>query len=117
LLSEFGGDGTIYVGNSAERLDKLTGIALLEFNDRTGTASTGLEYIASYGDLIRAFGSNEHAGVTHYVDHGFNEGRTVTFNGLDYIASYGDLIKAFGSNQQAGATHYVDHGEGRDWHI
>jgi hypothetical protein len=119
VLSEFRGDGTVYVGNSAEGLDKLTGIALLEFSDSTVNslmaASSGLEYIASYGDLIHAFGADEHAGITHYIDRGFKEGRKVTFNALDYIASYGDLIKAFGTNEQAGTTHYITHGfnEGR----
>jgi glucose/arabinose dehydrogenase len=77
----------------------------------------GLDYIASYGDLIKALGSNEQAGVTHFIDHGFDEGRTVTFNGLDYIASYGDLIRAFGANEQAGATHFIDNGFNEGRHV
>jgi hypothetical protein len=81
----------------------------------------GLDYVASYRDLINAFksaGSEKavlDAGATHYIQNGVNEGRTTTFNGLDYIASYGDLIKAFGVNGDAGAYHYIENGssEGR----
>ena len=35
----------------------------------------GLEYIASYPDLIQAFGPNEAAGVARYRLHGSAEGR------------------------------------------
>ena len=35
----------------------------------------GLQYIASYGDLIRAFGANEPAGKQHYEQFGQAEGR------------------------------------------
>jgi len=81
----------------------------------------GLVYIASYSDLIDAFGSAgslkavQDDGATHYISYGLNEGRTTTFNGLDYIASYGDLIKAFGADNDAGAYHYIEYGhnEGR----
>ena len=75
----------------------------------------GLKYIASYSDLIKAFGTNEQAGTQHYITNGFSEGRTTTFNGLKYIASYSDLIKAFGTNEQAGTQHYITNGfsEGR----
>jgi hypothetical protein len=75
----------------------------------------GLEYIASYGDLIAAFGANADAGRAHYEGHGRAEGRTVTFDGLEYIASYDDLIAAFGANDTAGAAHFINNGrhEGR----
>ncbi len=75
-------------------------------NDRTH----GLEYIATYGDLINAFGTNANAGISHYITYGHNEHRTVMFNGLEYIASYGDLIKAFGANIDAGSTHFITYG-------
>ena len=74
----------------------------------------GLDYIASYSDLLNAFknAASEQAvlddGATHFIQYGANEGRTTTFNGLDYIASYGDLIKAFGVNGDAGAYHYIN---------
>ncbi len=81
----------------------------------------GLDYVATYPDLINAFknaGSEQAVlddGATHFIEYGVNEGRTATFNGLDYIASYGDLIKAFGVNGDAGAYHYIEYGanEGR----
>jgi autotransporter passenger strand-loop-strand repeat protein len=81
----------------------------------------GLDYVASYDDLINAFGSAgspkavQDDGATHYINNGLTEGRTTTFNGLDYIASYGDLIKAFGADNDAGAYHYIEngHNEGR----
>ena len=87
----------------------------------------GLEYIASYEDLISALGANELAGATHYIRAGRFEGRTTNFDGLEYMASYGDLIDAFGSEVAAypdwppdwgsylGAKHFIEngHSEGR----
>jgi Ca2+-binding RTX toxin-like protein len=75
----------------------------------------GLAYIASYGDLIKAFGLNAEAGLNHYAAQGISEGRTVSFNALRYIANYGDLIKAFGTNTQAATEHFISSGyyEGR----
>ena len=77
----------------------------------------GLDYVASYSDLIKAFGPGassttvQDSGAAHYITYGDHEGRTTTFNGLDYVASYQDLIKAFGANSDAGAYHYIEHGE------
>ena len=86
----------------------------------TSTASSGqafspLAYIASYGDLSAAFGTDAAAGAAHYAAMGRAEGRTVTFDPLAYIASYGDLANAFGTNGDAGAAHYITMGraEGR----
>ena len=75
----------------------------------------GLEYIASYGDLMAAFGANKSAGYQHFATTGLFEDRTITFDGLEYIASYSDLIGVFGANADAGATHYIGpgHTEGR----
>ncbi|KAI5913038.1 hypothetical protein PA01_18575 [Azoarcus sp. PA01] len=74
-----------------------------------------LRYLASYDDLILAFGANVDAARDHYFNHGIAEGRTITFDGLKYIASYGDLSAAFGTNAEAGVAHYVNYGyaEGR----
>jgi hypothetical protein len=69
-----------------------------------------LNYIASYVDLIKAFGANTAAGQNHWQLAGQYEGRKVSFNGLNYIASYGDLIKAFGANEQVGTTHFIQAG-------
>ncbi len=69
-----------------------------------------LAYIASYDDLIRAFGTDAQAGKWHYLVQGFDERRVSTFDGLQYIASYGDLIDALGPNRNAGATHFITSG-------
>jgi hypothetical protein len=79
------------------------------------TDSDALEYIASYGDLMNAFGANGEAGVNHFLNHGIHEGREIVFDGLEYVASYGDLMNAFGADVVAGATHFINAGrhEGR----
>jgi hypothetical protein len=75
----------------------------------------GLEYIASYGDLIGAFGLNKVAGYLHFAAQGVLEGRSISFHGLEYVASYADLMNAFGADADAGASHYIQAGrfEGR----
>ena len=80
-----------------------------------------LNFVASYGDLINAFGTNQQAAQNWYNTREPIEQRVETFDGLDYVASYGDLINAFksaGSKQavlDAGATHFIAAGvhEGR----
>jgi hypothetical protein len=107
-------DATVF--SNFEGIDRLANIESLQFADKTEQiTSTPLEYIASYPDLMNAFGTNAAAGFDHFLNSGTAEGRTLTFDGLEYIASYGDLIGAFGANAEAGATHYIAHGrvEGR----
>jgi RTX calcium-binding nonapeptide repeat (4 copies) len=112
--------------NNIDGTDSLYNINYLEFMDQTVAVNSlpvfdGLDYVASYPDLINAFksaGSQQaasDAGTAHFINSGYNEGRNITFNGLDYIASYGDLINAFGANGDAGAYHYIESGrnEGR----
>ena len=70
----------------------------------------GLEYVASYSDLIQALGPNEATGTAHYRFYGSSEGRSVTFDGLEYIASHADLIRAFGPDRDAGSRHYIEFG-------
>src|SRR5262245_59196189 len=82
--------------------DGIVGSEILAFN--------GLEYIASYPDLMAAFGPNKAAGEAHYLNFGRFEGRTVTFDALEYIASYADLRAALGANEDAGASHYITNG-------
>ena len=78
-------------------------------------------YLASYGDLIHAFGANPQAGFDHYIDYGLNEGRsTHLFDPVEYLASYQCvLIQAFGLNTAAAEQHYVQYGfnEGRSTHL
>ncbi len=42
------------------------------------TTFNGLDYVASYGDLIKAFGADNDAGAYHYIEDGHSEGRTTT---------------------------------------
>ena len=74
-----------------------------------------MEYIASYGDLITWLGANSDGGSTHYIQHGFGEGRTVSFDPAQYLANYADLSARLGTNYEAATTHYIEHGyyEGR----
>jgi uncharacterized repeat protein (TIGR03803 family) len=80
-----------------------------------------LNFVASYGDLVNAFGTNQQAAQNWYNTQEPIENRVETFDGLDYVASYGDLINAFksaGSEQavlDAGAAHFINDGshEGR----
>ena len=81
----------------------------------TIVAPDGLAYIASYADLMQAFGLDAAAGAAHFITTGYAEGRSTSFDGLKYIASYADLIGAFGANAEVGASHYITNGfaEGR----
>ena len=80
-----------------------------------GSATRALEYVASYGDLIAAFGADAAAGRRHFERAGSVEERAITFDALAYTASYADLIQAFGTDEHASATHYLTAGlrEGR----
>mgnify|MGYP000464549705 CR=1 FL=1 len=75
----------------------------------------GLQYIASYADLIRVLGPDEAAGEAHYRAYGAAEGRQVPFDGLEYIASYADLIAQLGADRDGGSSHFIRYGldEGR----
>ena len=108
----------VVVGSVIEGLDQLASIENISFSDQvlpaTG-ANSPKEYIASYPDLMDAFGANSSAGFNHFIGSGYAEGRTSIFDGLEYIASYGDLMNAFGASTDAGASHYIQTGrfEGR----
>ena len=73
--------------HGADGSDRLQGIETLQFTDTTIAASAvatfdGLAYIASYGDLIAAFGLNAQSGFDHYVGDGFAGGRSISFDPL-----------------------------------
>ena len=79
-------------------------------------AFDGLEYIASYPDLIQAFGADAAAGAVHYQQYGQAEGRVPdSFDARQYLANYADLRAAFGSDRDAAAAHFITYGyyEGR----
>ncbi|MFQ6550992.1 hypothetical protein AAD018_001435 [Aestuariibius insulae] len=75
-----------------------------------------LEYIASYTDLMDAYGADSDMGRTHYSSSGEVEGRETTFSSADYLAANPDVDEYFGGDLEAAARHYIDTGrnEGRD---
>ena len=76
----------------------------------------GLQYIASYPDLIRSLGANEAAGRQHYVQHGRAEGRSPDrFSEARYLAKYPDLRAVYGNDGRAATIYYIQYGfaEGR----
>ena len=114
--------GVVWVADRAERsTDTLTGIENLSFRDGTIASAnllstSALEYVASYDDLIAAFGTDATAANAHLFSYGLYEGRTGHFDALRYIASNNDLMGAFGANEDAGAAHWIQFGrfEGRN---
>jgi uncharacterized delta-60 repeat protein len=72
-------------------------------------------YLASWPDLMAAFGADSNAAAWHYNTYGKTEGRGLTFDAWGYLASWADLRGVFGTNLGAAAQHYVEYGrnEGR----
>jgi hypothetical protein len=108
--------------SAADGTDQLLNVETVRFDgDGSALAASSaapfasLAYIASYPDLMQAFGASGAAGFNHYALSGFAEGRSINFDGLEYIASYGDLMNAFGTIAEAGAGHFIQSGrfEGR----
>lgn len=102
------------VGPISARALNIVGDLLLAGHE-AAPAFSALGYIASYDDLIAAFGTDDLAGKRHFVGAGYAERRTVTFDGLQYIAGNADLIEAFGAQPEAGTRHFIraGHAEGR----
>lgn len=73
------------------------------------------EYLASYQDLIAAFGTNVAAAANHYDQYGVKEGRSISFDAAAYLSKYPDLQAAFGSDTILATQHYITFGreEGR----
>jgi hypothetical protein len=69
-----------------------------------------LRYIASYGDLIEAFGADPQKGRSHYESWGIKEGRKIIFEPSRYMASHPDLIEAFKGDELKATTHYIQYG-------
>ena len=64
----------------------------LALTDSASAFVDPLIYIASHPDLIRALGNDPLAGLRHYRDWGYDEGRvTSSFNPAQYLANYADL--------------------------
>jgi hypothetical protein len=75
-------------------------------------------YLALYGDLQAAFGSDQTAALRHWLDYGINEGRVGApwFDPGYYLYRHADVANAYGAGNYAGAVeHFVQFGadEGR----
>ena len=70
-----------------------------------------LNHVASYGDLINAFGTDLISAKSHYTDYGKSEGRTLDdFDEWGYLASNNDLINSLGSDTTEAVKHYISYG-------
>lgn len=100
----------------AMRYVLLCGLALGSSSGIAHANSNWLQYIASYGDLIRALGPDPAAGQRHYIEHGLSEGRSLDlFDENQYLENYLDLQNALGTDTGAATLHFIQHGyaEGR----
>ena len=82
----------------------------------SGLTFDASSYLASYGDLLAAFGSDLTLSRTHYFAFGVSEGRSFdSFDDSSYLASHSDLLAAFGTNTDSALVHYINFGysEGR----
>lgn len=75
-------------------------------------------YLALYGDLRNAFGSDTNAATTHWLTYGVREGRRASreIDAPYYLSQYGDLRRAFVKDSNAEALlHWINFGisEGR----
>ena len=76
------------------------------------TPEEALRYIASYTDLIVAFGKK---GQDHYARSGALEGRSITFDPIAYLNKYSDLKTQYGYDTYNATIQYIITGyyEGR----
>jgi hypothetical protein len=74
-----------------------------------------LYYIASYPDLINAFGTDVNQGKNHYIRFGIQEGRQISFDPIAYINKYADIKQLSGTDTVGATIHYIVFGyrEGR----
>jgi len=124
LSAAFGNDETsalkhyIQYGYAEGRTDSSSGSGSSGSSNLTDFQA--LNYIASYGDLINAFGTDIASAQSHYLNNGKAEGRILdNFDEWGYLASNNDLMKAFGSDTTEAVKHYISHGksEGRSTDI
>ena len=84
----------------------------LALSDSTTALVDPLIYIASHPDLIRALGNDPLAGLRHYRDWGYGEGRvTNAFNPAQYLANYADLRALYGNDTRAATVHWITTGQ------
>ncbi|WP_338845726.1 M10 family metallopeptidase C-terminal domain-containing protein [Massilia sp. W12] len=103
-----------YVENGNDGIDTLRNTEVLRFSDRDMDITTlnVLRYVASYGDLIGAFGVNVDNAAQHFLSSSVKENRGVTFDPAVYIDKYADVRAAVGSDQDAATRHFITSGFG-----
>ena len=82
----------------------------------SGLTFDASNYLASYTDLLAAFGDDLGIARVHYFDFGVDEGRSFdSFDEASYLASYSDLLAAYGTDTDSALIHYINYGysEGR----
>ena len=67
-----------------------------------------LRYIASYGDLIYAYGPLASAGELHWAAQGQAEGRTIQFNPTGYLTQTPAAASACNGNLACATIHYIN---------
>jgi hypothetical protein len=74
-----------------------------------------LRYVASYGDLIGAFGTDVRKATLHFIASGAAEGRSAGFEAKFYLASNPDVRAQVGADLAAATRHYISegHAQGR----
>lgn len=91
-------------------------IGVIERNPYPGLSEEeALAYVASWPDLMDAFGPDPVKGLGHYIHYRAVENRPITFNAVWYLNYYADLKEAFGDNLYNATWHYIMFGrfEGR----
>lgn len=88
-------------------------------SDISDVASVKIDYhyLASYDDLMNAFGADLDRSILHYFSFGISEGRVPNrFNDIAYLQKYSDVANDSYFSANA-AEHYVRHGrnEGRQF--
>ncbi len=111
-----------YVQIDATAFDDSSSNSYAGINDKTTLGFTtasdfeALNYIASYADLINYFGIDTSGAISHHLNFGIAEGRSVSlFSASNYLAKYSDLSPFIGDDQTLALKHYILHGyaEGR----
>lgn len=77
------------------------------------SAADALRYIASYPDLISAFGTDYTLGQNHYATE--KGDREISFDPIAYLNKYSDIRQFYGYDTYAATEHYITTGyyEGR----
>ena len=67
-----------------------------------------MAYVASYSDLIEAFGTNTEIASLHYIEAGYREGRKVTFDPEFYLSKFSDLRAVFNRDFEAATKDFIN---------